>query len=309
MDRQTRPFWWPDAQGFAIGAIIIICAAALFIRMFHQSNVEDKMLDTMITIVFTTCLAAVFQYLFGSSRGSNSKDETIKSIVSAVDKPAEAAKPVADGGSTASRVLGLFAVMAVSAVMVALFAQPAMAQMAQGGRAAPTSVPSARAQLGCDPLNLKHGCRDVQDADSIKKLTDALSQPMKDFVAFVQGDVGSAIALAGSINGLPDGNGQACFRQLKSSGDIIKSLQDTVDGGGSVGVATAFEALRLLHMNAIKTCNNRACTQVFSEVSNVIAAAVPMKTVIPNMTQICSQIPSIAMEPVAADAAPAAVAK
>jgi hypothetical protein len=45
------------------------------------------------------------------------------------------------------------------------------------------------------------------------------------------------------------------------------------EGGGTVGVATALEALRLLHMNMIKTC-----------------------------TQLCSQIPSIAMEPVSAPA-------
>lgn len=75
------PFWWPNAQGFAIAAIIFICATALFYRMHAQSNIDDKMLDTMITVIYTTCLVSVFNFLFGSSRGSAAKDETQNRIV------------------------------------------------------------------------------------------------------------------------------------------------------------------------------------------------------------------------------------
>lgn len=88
-----RPYWWPDAQGFATGAIVLICAAALFVRMFHSSNVEDKMLDTMITVLYTTCLVSVYNYLFGSSRGSAAKDDTIQKIASDVKADAPKVQP------------------------------------------------------------------------------------------------------------------------------------------------------------------------------------------------------------------------
>ena len=79
-DNSNRPIWLPDAQGFLAGAIVFICGIALFVRMFAPSNTEDKMLDTMITILFSTCLVTVYQYTFGSSRGSQNKDDTINKI-------------------------------------------------------------------------------------------------------------------------------------------------------------------------------------------------------------------------------------
>jgi cbb3-type cytochrome oxidase subunit 3 len=94
MDEPKKPYWMPDAQGFAIGAIILICAAALFVRMFHTSNADDKMLDTMITILFSTCLVAVFQYLFGSSRGSAAKDDNQTKIIERLAPPPAPVAPV-----------------------------------------------------------------------------------------------------------------------------------------------------------------------------------------------------------------------
>jgi len=94
--RQPAPFWWPDAQGFAMASIILIAAAALFIRMFKTSSADDKMLDTMITIIFSTCLVTVFQYTFGSSRGSAAKDDTQNRIVEkALATPPVVVAPVA----------------------------------------------------------------------------------------------------------------------------------------------------------------------------------------------------------------------
>lgn len=78
--RSPAPFWWPDAQGFTIGAIIIICAACLFYRMTHASTTDDKVLDMMLTIMFGTALVAIINYLFGSSRSSAAKDDTLNRI-------------------------------------------------------------------------------------------------------------------------------------------------------------------------------------------------------------------------------------
>ena len=76
-----KPWWAPDAQGFLAGAIVMVCGTALFARMASTSNVDDKMLDTMITILFSTCLVTVYNYTFGSSRGSAAKDDTTNKIV------------------------------------------------------------------------------------------------------------------------------------------------------------------------------------------------------------------------------------
>ena len=88
MNETNKPWWAPDAQGFLAIAIVSICGLALFFRMFVTSAVDDKMLDTMITIFFSTCLVTVYNYFFGSSRGSSIKDETITRIATKeMDKP------------------------------------------------------------------------------------------------------------------------------------------------------------------------------------------------------------------------------
>ena len=92
MNNPERPWWAPDAQGFLAGGIVLICGIALFVRMASTSTVDDKMLDTMITILFSTCLVTVYNYSFGSSRGSAAKDETQAKVA---EKLAETASKVA----------------------------------------------------------------------------------------------------------------------------------------------------------------------------------------------------------------------
>lgn len=61
--------------------ILLVTSIALFVRMLSTNTVDDKMLDTMITIMFSTCLVTVYNYTFGSSRGSAAKDDTTNKIV------------------------------------------------------------------------------------------------------------------------------------------------------------------------------------------------------------------------------------
>ena len=93
MDKGDRPWWAPDAQGFLAGGIVVICGIALFVRMHNTSNVDDKMLDTMITILFSTCLVTVYNYSFGSSRGSTAKDDTTNKIVEKLTSTAPVGAP------------------------------------------------------------------------------------------------------------------------------------------------------------------------------------------------------------------------
>lgn len=91
---QEKPYWWPDAQGFVAGAVIFIIGAALFYRMINPSTVEDKVLDMMLTILFGTAFVAIINFLFGSSRSSQSKDETIATLaVMPADGPLQPASP------------------------------------------------------------------------------------------------------------------------------------------------------------------------------------------------------------------------
>lgn len=80
MNETPKPFWWPDAQGFTIASVILICAVCVFYRMMHPSPADDKLLDMMLTILFSSCLVAIVGYQFGSSRGSANKDDTINKI-------------------------------------------------------------------------------------------------------------------------------------------------------------------------------------------------------------------------------------
>ncbi len=94
MDNSERPWWAPDAQGFLAAAIVIMTFTSLIIRMFHSSTMEDKMLDTMITILFSTCLVTVYNYSFGSSRGSAAKDDTQNKMVEKMVAPIIAPGPI-----------------------------------------------------------------------------------------------------------------------------------------------------------------------------------------------------------------------
>lgn len=76
-----KPWWAPDAQGFVIGSVVFMVAVALFYRMTHPAEINDKLLDMMLTILYGTAFVAIINYLVGSSRGSQAKDETQNKIM------------------------------------------------------------------------------------------------------------------------------------------------------------------------------------------------------------------------------------
>jgi len=76
-----KPWWAPDAQGFVIGAVVFMAAVALFWRMTHPAEINDKLLDMMLTILYGTAFVGIVNYLVGSSRGSQAKDETQNKIM------------------------------------------------------------------------------------------------------------------------------------------------------------------------------------------------------------------------------------
>lgn len=67
--------WKPDQQSAIVISILGACIMLAFYRSVFPSTTEDKILDMMVTILFSTCLVTITNYHFGSSRGSAIKDE------------------------------------------------------------------------------------------------------------------------------------------------------------------------------------------------------------------------------------------
>lgn len=87
-----RPWWAPDAQGAVIAAVTVYVGVALFWRMTHPSDVNDKLLDMMLTILFGTAFVGIINFLVGSSRSSQAKDDSRDKVVEklmAMPPPAE----------------------------------------------------------------------------------------------------------------------------------------------------------------------------------------------------------------------------
>jgi hypothetical protein len=87
MNSAEKPWWAPDAQGFVIGAVVFMVGVTLFYRMTHPAEINDKLLDMMLTILFGTAFVAIINYLVGSSRGSQAKDETQNKIMEKLTSP------------------------------------------------------------------------------------------------------------------------------------------------------------------------------------------------------------------------------
>lgn len=88
-----RPFWYPDAQGFLMFAMVFICGVSLFYRMTNASEVNDKILDMMITIAFSTCLVLIYNFAFGSSSSGAKLADTQNRITEKLTSVAPAGAP------------------------------------------------------------------------------------------------------------------------------------------------------------------------------------------------------------------------
>jgi hypothetical protein len=157
---------------------------------------------------------------------------------------------------------------------------------------------SSVAGLPCDPANLLPGCKPVATIGDTGQpsLMSLLSKPLQDLANFLQSDFAGAEELSTAIPALQDGNGQACWAQMKSAGAVFKQHPLPL----TLKAATDLEALRLLIITANNTCNNTACTQVFTEAGNLVqsivsTAAGALSTPLPNLTVLCSKLPPISV--------------
>lgn len=102
MTDPVKPWWAPDAQGFLAASIVAICGVVVLMRMHTPSTTDDKVLDMMITILFSTCLVTVYNYSFGSSRGSQAKDESQTKMVEKLTTAPEISAPLMAAAVTAA---------------------------------------------------------------------------------------------------------------------------------------------------------------------------------------------------------------
>src|SRR4051812_18694529 len=79
MNDPKKPFWMPDTQGFLAIAIIAVVAALAFILIGSTIKFDDKVAGAFMTLlgVLTACLKDVYSFFFGSSKGSDKKDDAL----------------------------------------------------------------------------------------------------------------------------------------------------------------------------------------------------------------------------------------
>jgi hypothetical protein len=99
-------------------------------------------------------------------------------------------------------------------------------------------------------------------------------------------DVQAAIALATSVDGLPDPVGAACWRTWASAGGVLKAHPLPL----TLKLATDVEAARLVAMAIKKVCMDPNCSQVWNDILNQVTALaiVPLPV---QLASVCSRIP------------------
>jgi hypothetical protein len=99
-------------------------------------------------------------------------------------------------------------------------------------------------------------------------------------------DVQAAIALATSVDGLPDPVGAACWRTWAGAGGVLKAHPLPL----TLKLATDVEAARLVAMAIKKVCMDPNCSQVWNDIQNQVTALaiVPLPV---QLASVCSRIP------------------
>lgn len=126
MDEATakRPFWLPDTQGFLAISIIALIALIVVILLTRPPAIDERTSGVLMTIVgvLIACLKDVYSFFFGSSKGSQAKDESQAKVITTLTTP-----PTGTGGSPAAIVA---AAEAAAPAAAAVAAPPAAAEAA-----------------------------------------------------------------------------------------------------------------------------------------------------------------------------------
>lgn len=74
-----RKWWMPDTQGFLAIAIIALISLIVLILLIKPPMIDERTSGVLMTIVgvLIACLKDVYSFFFGSSKGSEKKDDAI----------------------------------------------------------------------------------------------------------------------------------------------------------------------------------------------------------------------------------------
>jgi hypothetical protein len=99
-------------------------------------------------------------------------------------------------------------------------------------------------------------------------------------------DVQAAIALATSVDGLPDPVGAACWKTWAGASGVLKAHPLPL----TLKLATDVEAARLVAMAIKKVCMDPNCSQVWNDILNQVTALaiIPLPV---QLASVCSRIP------------------
>lgn len=89
-----RPVWLPDTQGFlAIAIVVILTTVILVLLLKDYANLNEKVYGALLTLlgVVAACFKDVYSFFFGSSKGSEKKDDAMISGAISPTTPTPAA--------------------------------------------------------------------------------------------------------------------------------------------------------------------------------------------------------------------------
>lgn len=74
-----KPFWWPDTQGFLAVAIIFLISIIVLLLLLHPVQMDEGTRGVLMTVigVLVASLKDVYAFFFGSSKGSEKKDDAL----------------------------------------------------------------------------------------------------------------------------------------------------------------------------------------------------------------------------------------
>ena len=128
-----------------------------------------------------------------------------------------------------------------------------------------------------------------------QNVANDLSSALKDFGDFMASDMKNAGDLAITIPSALDGNGQQCWDMMADASKVFQANPvPNADIAATLGVASTVERIRLLAITANNVCQNTACTQVIADANGALAAALPIKSAVPDLHALCSMIPNVA---------------
>ena len=76
---KSKPFWWPDTQGFLAVAILFLIGLIVIILLTSPPNLNERIAGVLMTMVgvLLACMKDVYSFFFGSSKGSEKKDDVM----------------------------------------------------------------------------------------------------------------------------------------------------------------------------------------------------------------------------------------